>query len=74
MSTTAKPQEISARKDPGAPRERGPATVSSPGSRQQQSRGKKRSHPRDAMDDAPPNVKLPTAEALSEKDRTDEEA
>jgi hypothetical protein len=62
MSTTAKPQENSARKDSGAPRERGPATVSSPGSRQQQSRGRKRSHPRDAMDDgAPPNVKLPTA-------------
>lgn len=50
------------RNEPGAPHDRGQATVSSPGSRQQQSRGRKRSHPSDAMDDgAPPNVKLPTA-------------
>lgn len=55
MSSTT-PQENATRKDSG-PRDP-EATITAP----ERLRGRKRSHPSDAMDDsAPPNVKLPTA-------------
>lgn len=59
MSSTT-PQENATRKDSGPhDPEATTATTAVPPERQ---RGRKRSHPSDAMDDgAPPNVKLPTA-------------
>lgn len=59
MSSTT-PQENAARKDTG-PRDP-EATTTAP----ERPRGRKRSHPSDAMDDsAPPNVKLPTAVSIT---------
>lgn len=60
MSSTTTPQENAARKKDTGPHDLG-AGIERP-------RGRKRSRPSDAMDDgAPPNVKLPTANMLQQK-------